>query len=71
MELTGMTIGGVTVLALPKDLPIYVDERLIGLDYVILGSGDRSAKIKISPEVFRRLPNTQIVPDLATARSRA
>jgi prolyl-tRNA editing enzyme YbaK/EbsC (Cys-tRNA(Pro) deacylase) len=51
-ELTGMAIGGVTVIALPKDLPIYVDEGLMEFDYVILGSGDRSAKIKISPEVF-------------------
>ena len=67
MELTGMAIGGVTVLALPKDLPIYVDGRLMELDYLILGSGDRSAKIKVSPEVFRRLPNAQIVADLATA----
>jgi prolyl-tRNA editing enzyme YbaK/EbsC (Cys-tRNA(Pro) deacylase) len=70
MELTGMAIGGVTVLALPKDLPIYVDKQLMELDYVILGSGDRSAKIKTSPEVFRRLPSVQIVADLAIATSR-
>ncbi|MGH7859111.1 MAG: YbaK/EbsC family protein [Candidatus Binatia bacterium] len=65
MALTGMAIGGVTALALPADLRIYVDERLMELEYVILGSGDRSAKIKISPEVFRRLPNAEIVSDLA------
>jgi prolyl-tRNA editing enzyme YbaK/EbsC (Cys-tRNA(Pro) deacylase) len=70
-ELTGMAIGGVTMLALPKDLPIYVDEQLVDLDYVILGSGDRSAKIKISPEVFRRLPSVRIVADLAIASSPA
>jgi prolyl-tRNA editing enzyme YbaK/EbsC (Cys-tRNA(Pro) deacylase) len=29
--LTGMMIGGVTVLALPADMPIYVDERILGL----------------------------------------
>jgi prolyl-tRNA editing enzyme YbaK/EbsC (Cys-tRNA(Pro) deacylase) len=71
MELTGMAIGGVTVFALPRDLPIYVDERLVDLDYLILGSGDRSAKIKISPEVFRRLPSVQIVADLAVPSSPA
>ncbi len=70
-ELTGMAIGGVTMLALPRDLPIYVDEQLMDLDYVILGSGDRSAKIKISPEVFRRLPSVRIVADLAIASSPA
>jgi prolyl-tRNA editing enzyme YbaK/EbsC (Cys-tRNA(Pro) deacylase) len=65
LELTGMAIGGVTVLALSPELPIFVDGALMELDYVILGGGDRSAKIKISPEVFRRLPRTEIVADLA------
>ena len=64
-ELTGMMIGGVTVFALPADLPIYVDDALMNRDWVILGSGSRSSKIKISPEVFRRIPNTTIVPGLA------
>ena len=64
--LTGMMIGGVTIFALPPDLPIYVDARLIELDWVILGGGSRSTKIRTSPEVFRRLPRTSIVPGLAT-----
>jgi len=63
--LTGMMLGGVTVFALPSDLPIYVDDRLMELPWVILGSGSRSSKIKIAPEVFRRIPNTTIVPGLA------
>lgn len=61
MALTGMMIGGVTVFALPPELAIYVDEPLVALDWVILGSGSRSSKIRISPEVFRRLPNARIV----------
>lgn len=64
--LTGMMIGGVTIFALPADVPVYVDERLMALDWLILGGGSRSTKIKTSPEVFRRLPNTTIVPNLAT-----
>ena len=68
-HLTGMAIGGVTVLALPRDLPIYVDRRLMELDYVLLGSGDRSAKIKVSPELFRRLAKVEIVADLTIASS--
>ena len=66
MALTGMLLGGVTVFALPDDLPIYVDDRLLALDWLILGSGSRSSKIKISPEVFRRLPNARIVAGLST-----
>ena len=65
--LTGMMIGGVTVFALPPDMPLYIDERLMGLDWLILGGGSRSTKIRTSPEVFRRMPNATIVPGLATA----
>jgi prolyl-tRNA editing enzyme YbaK/EbsC (Cys-tRNA(Pro) deacylase) len=64
--LTGMMIGGVTIFALPPELAGYVDERLMALDWLILGGGSRSTKIKTSPDVFRRLPNTRIVPGLAT-----
>lgn len=69
--LTGMMIGGVTIFALPADLAIYVDGRLMGLEWVILGGGSRSTKVKTSPEVFRRLPNTTIVPGLASDNARA
>ena len=64
--LTGMMIGGVTVLALPPDLPVYVDERVMALDWLILGGGSRSTKIRTSPELFRRLPGTTVVAGLAT-----
>ena len=66
MALTGMMIGGVTVLALPAGLPIYVDDGLKPLGYVILGGGSRSTKIKIAPEVFTRLPGAQITAGLST-----
>jgi len=62
--LTGMMIGGVTVFALPPDLPIYVDDTLMSLDWLIVGGGSRSTKIKTSPEVFRRVPNAAIVEGL-------
>ncbi len=64
--LTGMMIGGVTVFALPADLPIYVDDKLMSLDWVIVGGGSRSTKIKTSPEVFRRIPNATVVEALST-----
>ncbi len=64
--LTGMMIGGVTVFALPAGLPIYADDGLLPWPWVILGGGSRSTKVKISPEVFRRLPGAQVIPGLAT-----
>jgi len=66
-ELTGMMIGGVTLLALPPDLPIYVDDRIMALDYVILGGGSRSSKIKLVPEALRKLPGLSVVAGLAQA----
>ena len=65
--LTGMLIGGVTVFALPADLPIYVDEQVMALDWIILGSGSRSSKIRVAPEVLRRLPASRIVSGLASS----
>jgi prolyl-tRNA editing enzyme YbaK/EbsC (Cys-tRNA(Pro) deacylase) len=63
--LTGMMIGGVTVLALPPELSIYVDETLMDLPWIILGGGSRSCKIKVSPEIFRKIPAAVVVPDLS------
>ena len=63
-ELTGMMIGGVTVLALPSQLPIYVDPGLMDLDYIILGGGSRSIKIKVFPEIFGVIPGTMLVDGL-------
>jgi len=64
-RLTGMAVGGVTVLGLPQGVPLFVDARVVALDHVILGTGGRNGKIKVSPEVFRRLPNTRVVTGLA------
>ena len=64
-DVTGMMIGGVTVLALPPELPIYVDDTLVDLPWIILGGGSRSLKIKTSPEVFRKLPGATVVAGLS------
>jgi prolyl-tRNA editing enzyme YbaK/EbsC (Cys-tRNA(Pro) deacylase) len=65
MALTGMMIGGVTVFALPEGLPIYVDDGLMPLDYIILGGGSRSTKVKIAPAAVTRLPGAQIIAGLS------
>jgi prolyl-tRNA editing enzyme YbaK/EbsC (Cys-tRNA(Pro) deacylase) len=58
--LTGMLIGGVTVFALPAGVPIYVDDKVMALDWAILGSGSRSSKVRVSPEALRRLPGVRV-----------
>ena len=65
LELTGMPIGGVTPFGLPPELPVYVDERVMALGEVIVGGGGCSTKLKVSPAVFRRMPNVEVVAELA------
>lgn len=55
IALTGMQVGGVTPFSLPAGVPLYIDDRIMVLDWIILGGGGRSLKIKTSPEVFPKL----------------
>ena len=64
-RLTGMLIGGVTALALPPQLPIYADQLLLEMDYVVLGAGSRSAKVKMPPAELSKLPNLQFIAGLS------
>ena len=68
MHLTGMMIGGVTPFALPASLPIYVDSMIMDLDYVILGGGSRSGKLKVSPSVLLNIPAASVVEGLSMGR---
>ena len=65
MELTGMEVGGVTPFGLPDGLPLYIDSRIMSLEWIILGSGVREAKIKISPTVFDQMPSAKSIDNLA------
>jgi prolyl-tRNA editing enzyme YbaK/EbsC (Cys-tRNA(Pro) deacylase) len=38
----------------------------MALPWIILGGGSRALKVKISPEVFRVLPNASVAPRLVT-----
>ena len=66
-ELTGQLIGGVTVFGLPDSMPIYLDQRLMDCDYVIVGGGNRSTKIKLPPAELQKLPRAAVV-DIAVER---
>ena len=64
-EVTGMMIGGVTALALPAGLPIYADVRLLEMDYIILGAGSRSGKVKMVPRELEKLPGLEFIEGLS------
>ena len=64
-KLTAMNIGGVTPLTLPSTFPLWVDSKVMQRNSIVLGGGNRSSKIKVSPKIFNYTLNTEIVEGLA------
>ena len=63
-ELTGMEIGGVTIFGLPDDLPVWIDAGVLSHDWVVIGAGSRTAKIRLDPRQLEGLDGFEIIPDL-------
>src|SRR5690606_21456313 len=62
---TGMEYGGITPIGLPEGWPILVDARVIGSEYVVIGSGVRHSKIVIPGAALADLPGAVVRDDLA------
>lgn len=65
-QVTGMAFGAVTPFGMPGDIPIYVDAAVMDCPWVIVGAGDRAAKVKVSPKAITALPQAQVEEGLAT-----
>jgi prolyl-tRNA editing enzyme YbaK/EbsC (Cys-tRNA(Pro) deacylase) len=65
-ELTGQEIGGVTIFALPSDVPVWLDSRVLACDRIVVGAGSRSAKIRLDPGQLVGVDGYEFVDDLAT-----
>lgn len=65
-ELTGQEIGGVTIFGLPPDLPVWLDSRVVEREWVIVGAGSRTAKIRLDPSQLVGLDGYEVVEGLAT-----
>lgn len=70
-KITGMAVGGVTPFALPSDVPVYVDARVMASEWVVLGGGSRTWKIRLAPSQLHRVPNLSVVEGLAQEPSTA
>lgn len=64
VRVTGMAIGGVTPLALPDGLPLWVDAAVMERERIVLGAGSRNAKVLAPPTMLRAL-GAEVVQDLA------
>lgn len=67
-KLTGMEIGGVTPFGLPDDLPVLVDARVMEPDWIVLGGGNRSSKLRLAPHALRSIGALRVVEGLAFER---
>lgn len=65
LAICGQMIGGVTVFALPADLPIWIDARVLTRDRVIVGGGSRSCKVLVPAASLASLPGAVVVEGLA------
>lgn len=62
--MTGMTIGGVTPFALPAEMPLWVDSKVLQRDRIVLGGGSRRRKVVGPPRLLTAI-NAEVVDDLA------
>jgi len=66
-ELTGQEIGGVTIFGLPDGMPVWIDQAVMERDWVVVGAGSRTAKLKLDPSQFEGLAGFEVVEGLAMA----
>lgn len=64
-DLTRMEIGGVTALALPADLPLWIDAHVMKRTEIILGGGNRTSKLIVDPKLLLDQPLAEVVEGLA------
>ena len=69
IELTGMEIGGVTPFGLPSTMPILVDPRVMEPDWIVLGGGNRSSKLRVAPHALDRIQSVRVIEGLAFVRA--
>ena len=50
------------MFALHDSIPLYVDARIMDAEYVIVGGGNRSTKIRLSPRELERIPGVVVAP---------
>ncbi len=61
---TGMEYGGITPIGLPADWPVLVDAAVAAADSVVIGSGVRRSKLRLSGALLAGLPAVEVVDGL-------
>ncbi len=62
---TEMEYGSISPFGLPPSWKILVDSQLLNKKAIIIGSGKQKSKILLPTEIFRNLPNVDIIDGLS------
>ena len=64
-ELTGMEIGGVVAIGTNPEIPVYIDSFVLEQETVVMGGGNRTSKLVLSPQELLKTPQAKVVVNLA------
>lgn len=67
LQSTDMMIGGVTPIGI-EGMPIFVDSLVMEIDSIVLGGGNRSSKVLVTPNELLKLPDIKVIESLAVPR---
>lgn len=63
---SGMEYGGITPVGLPADWPVWIDAAVAATREVIIGAGNRTAKLLVPGDELANLPGAEVVEGLAS-----
>jgi prolyl-tRNA editing enzyme YbaK/EbsC (Cys-tRNA(Pro) deacylase) len=61
---TAMEYGGITPFGLPADWPVLVDEAVVTVPYVVVGSGVRRSKLVVPGRTLAGIATAEVLPEL-------
>lgn len=68
VEATGMESGGMSPIGLPDDWPLLVDQHVLSIPKLYLGSGTRPSKLVVDGSIFADIPGVRFIPGLGKPR---
>ncbi len=68
VEATGMESGGMSPIGLPDDWSLLVDQHVLSIPKLYLGSGIRPSKLVVDGSIFADIPGVRFVPGLGKPR---
>ena len=59
---TGYIRGGCTPIGMKKRFPTFIDERVLGLDYIYISAGQRGLQLRLNPQALIDFVGAEVVP---------